>query len=202
MQNSFFGSMVTVVTCPHCQGRGTIIREHCERCSGSGLMDRTEPFTIEVPPGIESGQHLEYQGQGDMSESGYPGSLYVRVEVRPHPRFDRDGPDLHYTLHLTYWQAALGDRVTVPLLDGETQITVPAGTQPGEEIVLEGKGLPRLRRRGRGRQIIHLQVDVPEDLTPQQREAIENLARAFGDDLPEAGGKGFFSRLRGQNRGA
>lgn len=196
VQNSFFGSMMTVVTCPHCHGRGTVTREFCEDCDGSGLVEKTEPFTVEIPPGIESGQHLEYQGYGDMGESGYAGSLYVRVLVAPHDKFTREGPDLHYTLPLEIWQAALGDKIRVPMLDGETQVQIEPGTQSGTEITLTGKGLPQLRRRGRGRQIIHVQVITPRNLSPQQKEALENLARASGADLPSGEGKGLFSKLR------
>lgn len=196
MQNSIFGSMVTVVSCPQCGGRGSIVRDFCENCGGSGIVKATEQLTVEIPPGIENGQHLEYQGYGDMGESGYPGDLYIRVLVNPHPHFVREGADLRLTLPITFWQAALGDRVTARLIDGETQVHIEPGTQSETEIVLPGKGLPQLRRRGRGRLIIVVKVVTPENLTPRQKELFEDLARAFGDDVPAGGSKGFFARMK------
>lgn len=196
MQQSFFGNMVTVVTCPQCGGRGTIITERCPDCGGSGLVNAKEPFTVEVPPGIESGQHMQYEGYGDMGESGYPGDLYVRITVAPHPDFTREGSTLRATVPITFWQAALGDRITVKTLEGEQPLQIEPGTQPGTEVVLQGKGLPQLRRRGRGPQIVTLQVVTPRDLTPEQRRLFEQLAQAFGDDVPAGGHKGFFNKVR------
>jgi len=196
LQQSFFGTMATIVTCPQCQGRGTIITDPCETCHGSGIATRTEPFTVEIPPGIEDGQHIQYSGAGDMGESGHAGDLFVRVHVAPHPRFTRDGPTIHSTILLTFWQAALGDRLTVPTLEGEADITIEPGTQSGTEIVLTGKGLPQLRRRGRGRHVITLKLVTPEHLTPRQRELFEELAREFEDEVPEGGHKSLFDRIR------
>lgn len=197
MQQSFFGNMVSVVACPQCHGRGTIIREYCDECGGSGLVVATEQFTVEIPPGIESGQHLQYDGYGDMGESGYPGDLYVRVTVAAHPIFTREGPTLRSSVPITFWQAALGDKITVKTLDGEHKLHIEAGTQGGTEVVLQGKGLPQLRRRGRGPHIVTLKVVTPEDLNSEQCRLFEDLARAFGEDLPAGGGhKGFFSKVR------
>ncbi len=202
LQQSFFGTMATVVTCPQCRGRGTLITDPCETCGGSGISRRTEPFTVEIPPGIEDGQHIQYSGGGDMGESGHAGDLYVRIRVARHPLFTRDGPTIHSTVPLAFWQAALGDRLTVPTLEGETEIQVPAGTQSGAEIVLPGKGLPQLRRRGRGRHVITLRVVTPEHLTPEQRELFEQLAEAFGHEPPPPSGhKGLFDRLRDTLKG-
>ena len=200
-QQSFFGTMATIVACPHCRGKGSTITDPCEDCHGGGLVTKAEPFTVEIPPGIENGQHLQYSGYGDMGESGYAGDLYVRITVEPHPVLTREGPTLRSTVPITFWQAALGDRLTVPVLEGETEIQVEPGTQPGTEIVLPGKGLPQLRRRGRGRHVLTLQVETPRDLTPEQRELFEQLARAFGDDLPAGGSKGFFSRIKDTLKG-
>lgn len=196
VQQSFLGAMATIVTCPHCRGRGKTITDPCDECTGSGITTRTESFTVEIPPGIESGQHLQYADYGDMGESGHAGDLYVRIHVAPHPTFTREGPTLRSTVPITFWQATLGDRLTIPVLDGETQIQVEPGTQSGTEIVLQGKGLPQLRRRGRGRHVITLQLTTPQDLSPKQRELLEQLAREFGDDIPAGGSKGFFSRIK------
>jgi molecular chaperone DnaJ len=196
MQQSFFGTMATVVPCPTCRGKGVIITEPCEECHGTTLVTRTEPFTVEIPPGIENGQHLQYSNYGDMSESGHAGDLYVRIMVAPHPTLTREGPTLRSTIPITFWQAALGDRITVPTIEGETQIQVEPGTQSGTEIVLQSKGLPQLRRRGRGPHIITLQLTTPRDLNPKQRDLFEQLAREFGDEIPAGGSKSFFDRIK------
>lgn len=197
LQQSFFGTMATIVSCPNCHGRGTIVTDPCETCGGSGIATRTESFTVEIPPGIEDGQHIQYSGGGDMSEGGHAGDLYVRVNVAPHPRFTRDGATIHSTIPITFWQAALGDRLTVPTLEGETDITVAPGTQPGTEIVLTAKGLPQLRRRGRGRHVLTLKVVTPTNLSPRQRELFEELARESGDELPDGSHhRTLFDRIR------
>jgi len=201
MQQSFFGTVATVVTCPHCQGRGAVITDPCETCNGSGIASRTEPFTVEIPPGIEDGQHLQYTGGGDTGEGGHAGDLLVRIHIAPHPRFTRDGPTIHSTILLTFWQAALGDRLTVPTLEGETEIHVEPGTQTGTEIMLPGKGLPQLRRRGRGRHVIALRVVTPKHLTGEQRALFEQLAAAFGDEPPAGDHKGLFGRIKDTLKG-
>jgi molecular chaperone DnaJ len=197
VRQSLFGNMVSVGACPTCRGQGAIITEHCETCSGAGRVQQTETFTVEIPAGIESGQHLEYQGYGDVGEGGSVGSLYVRVTVADHDEFLREGPHVHALLPLAFWQAALGDRLTVRTLEGETQVTIKPGTQHGSQIRLGGKGLPQLRRRGRGDHIFTVQLTTPQDLTAEQREAFVELARAFGEE-PPAGetDKGFFARVR------
>lgn len=198
VHNSLFGNMVTVVACSRCGGQGQVITDPCEACEGSGRTVSEEEFTVDIPPGIESGQHLEYEGSGDAGEGGPPGSLYVRVTVAPHPHLIRDGIHLHSLLTVSFPQAALGDRVTVTALEGETEVTVPAGVQSGEQIRLAGKGLPHLRRRGRGDQIITVRVVTPSPLTERQRELLEQLAVELGDGPPAAPPetKSFFERLK------
>jgi len=197
VQRSIFGTLATIVTCPHCHGAGEIITDPCPQCEGRGVAPQTETFTVEVPPGIEDGQYLQYAGYGEMSESGHCGDLYVRIKVAPHPYFKRTGEAIRCTVPINFWQAALGDAITVPTLEGETQIHIPPGTQSGTEIVLEGKGLPRLRRRGRGPQIVTLQIVTPVALNEQQRKLLVECARAFGDKIPQgAQNKNFFSRRK------
>lgn len=200
MRQTLLGNMVTVVTCPQCRGQGTIIREFCEACEGHGVVRATEEFTVTVPPGIESGQHLEYEGRGDVSESGLAGSLYVRVTVRPHDEFIREGWHVRSVVPVHFWQAALGDTLTVRTLEGEETLHLAAGTQSGTELRLKGRGLPDLRRRGRGDHILTVQVVTPEELTAEQRELLEELARSFGHEPPASrdrgAGKGFFARVR------
>jgi molecular chaperone DnaJ len=177
-----------------------VIREFCEDCQGRRLVTSSEEFSVNIPPGIEHGQHLEYEGHGDMSESGLAGSLYIRIGVRPHETFMREGRHVRSLLPLHYWQAALGDNLQVRTLEGEQALHVPAGTQSGAELRLKGQGLPDLRRRGRGDQILTVQVVTPEHVTPEQRQLLAELARSFGDKPPVAPdhghAKGFFARVR------
>jgi len=154
-------------------------------------------MTVEVPPGIESGQHLQYDGYGEASaDGGPPGDLYVRVLVAEHEHFVREGCDLRLRLPVAIWQAALGDTVRIPTLEREVEFEIPAGVQSGEEIRLPGKGLPGLRSRSRGDQIVTITVTTPQDLTPDQRRLFEELAQAFGDRVPKPRGKGVFGKVR------
>lgn len=197
MHNTFLGNMVTVVACPHCQGQGTIVEEACETCNGRRVVYRQEELTITVPPGIEDGQHLEYEGYGDTSDAGLAGSLYVRVTVKSHPDFRRDGRHLRAVLPVHYWQVALGDTLTVPTLEDESSLDLPAGTQSGDNLRLKGHGLPDLRHRGRGDIIYTVQVVTPEHLTPEQRQALEQLAASFHSAPPaRTPHKSFFERVR------
>jgi molecular chaperone DnaJ len=198
VHNSLFGNMVTVAACSRCRGQGQIITDPCPQCEGSGRVETAEEFTVDIPPGIESGQHLEYEGYGDAGDGGPPGSLYVRITVAPHPHLVREGMNLHSLLTISFSQAALGDRVQAVTLEGEHEITVPAGIQSGEQIKLKGQGLPHLRRRGRGDQLVTVQVVTPTSLTERQRELLEQLALESGDELPTAPpeAKGFFERLK------
>jgi molecular chaperone DnaJ len=200
MRQTLLGNMVTVVPCQPCRGQGFIIREFCEACQGRGVGRGTEDFTVSVPPGIESGQHLEYEGRGDVSESGLPGSLYVRITVKPHDEFVRDGRHVRSVLPVHFWQVALGDTLDVRTLEGGERLHLAAGTQSGAELRLKGQGLPDLRRRGRGDHIYTVQVVTPEHLSAEQRGLLEDLARGFGDEPPVAhehgSAKGFFARVR------
>lgn len=197
VRNTFLGNMVTVVACPQCRGQGQIVTEHCESCTGRGLVGHTEEFTVQVPPGIESGQHLEYEGHGDMSESGLAGSLYVRVTVKPHADFIRDGRHVRQLLPVHFWQVALGDTLDVRTLEGPETLDLAAGTQSGTELRLKGKGLPDLRRRGRGDHIYTIQVVTPEDLTAEQKDLLAQLATSFGHEQPRPPHhKSFFERVR------
>lgn len=184
MNRSSFGTFVQVVPCPTCRGKGKIIQSPCPRCRGGGLTRKDRNISVKVPPGIDEGFQLRLQGQGEMSpESDSPGDLYVLIHVAPHPYFKRDEDDLLYNLRIGFPQAALGARVSVPTLDGNFDVDIREGTQPGEIITLKGKGMPRFRGYGRGDLLIRIDIAVPERLTQQQKTLLEELAKEFDQSV-------------------
>ena len=193
-----FGQMVRGVVCDTCGGAGKVPETPCAECAGSGRTPGHRTQEIEVPAGIESGQRLRVSGAGHAGGAGAPpGDLYVDVQVSEDERFQRDGTDLLSVVSIPATEAMLGTAVTVPTLDGESEIEVAAGTQPGHEEVLRGAGLPRLGGRRRGNQRVVFNVIVPTNLSEDQRELTERL-----DETLEAGnlgprhGEGLFSRVR------
>jgi molecular chaperone DnaJ len=193
-----FGQMVRSAVCDVCGGAGKVPQTPCETCGGSGRTRQSRTSAIEVPAGIEAGQRLRISGAGHVGEPGAPpGDLYVEVAVAEDERFEREGTDLIATASIPATQAMLGTTVTVPTLEGEEEIEVAPGTQPGHQYVLRGIGLPRLGGRRRGNQRVILEVFVPTNLDPDQRELVERLDETLGDEnLAERGGDGIFSRVR------
>ena len=180
VNRSNFGTFVQVVPCSTCRGQGKIIDSQCPMCRGTGLMRKQRKITVKVPPGIDEGYQLRLQGQGEMApESDTPGDLYALIHIAPHSYFKRDEDDLLYDLQIGFPQAALGARVSVPTLDGNTDMDVPAGTQPGQIIRLRGRGMPKFRGYGRGDLLLRIEIVVPEKLTQQQRTLLEELAKEF-----------------------
>jgi molecular chaperone DnaJ len=193
-----FGQMVRATACDACGGAGKIPQQPCETCGGGGRTRQSRTSAIEVPAGIEDGQRMRITGAGHAGEAGAPpGDLYVEVGVAEDERFERDGSDLISTVSIPATEAMLGTTVTVATLEGEEEIEVEAGTQPGTEKVLRGLGLPRLNGRRRGSQRVILDVFVPTNLNAEQREIAERLDESLEDDnlAPRHGG-GLFSRVR------
>lgn len=193
-----FGQMVRAAPCETCGGAGKIPETPCETCGGAGRTRQRRTSSIEVPAGIEDGQRMRISGAGHAGEAGAPaGDLYVEVAVADDERFEREGPDLISTVPLPATEAMLGTRVTVPTLEGEEEIEVEPGTQPGAEKVLRGAGLPRLNSRRRGNQRIVLEVFVPTNLSEEQREIAERLDESLeAANLEPQHGEGIFSRVR------
>ncbi|MFP4591695.1 MAG: molecular chaperone DnaJ [Halobacteriales archaeon] len=196
VRRSAFGQVQQSRPCPRCDGEGRIVSEACPTCAGDGIVEREATLEVEVPAGIRDGQTLRMRGEGAPGEGGGPpGDLLIEVRVTDHPDFDRDGDDLRYDLELSIPQAALGDRVVVPTLDGEVELRVPAGTQPGDRFRLDDRGMPRLEGRGRGDLIVEVDVRVPTELTEEQREALQALAGAMDEELDVDAS--LFDRIRG-----
>jgi molecular chaperone DnaJ len=193
-----FGQMVRGVACDACGGAGKVPETPCAECGGSGRTRGRQTREVEVPAGIEAGQRLRVPGAGHAGEAGAPpGDLYVEVAVAADERFRRDGTDLVSVVSIPATEAMLGTTVTVPTLEGESEIELPAGTQPGHEETLRGAGLPRLGSRRRGNQRVIFNVIVLTNLNDEQRQAVERLDESLGpDNLGPRQGEGLFSRVR------
>ncbi len=194
---TMLGQMVNVTTCPRCRGEGRIIEKPCATCRGDGRTERKRRLRVAVPAGIDEGHQIRLSGEGEAGPRGGPaGNLYVAVHVEPHPALRRDGTELYYELPLSITQATLGARVLVPTADGEEELDVRAGTQPGTEIRLRGKGVPHLRRSGvRGDLHVLVSVQVPTRLNRRQRELLEALAAESGEQVTHGGG-GILDRVK------
>jgi len=195
---SALGQFVRAGTCTHCAGDGRVPEQPCEECGGRGRIAGTRSFDVEIPPGIESGQRIRIAGAGHAGEAGArAGDLYVRVHVADDERFQREGTDLVTVIEIPATEAMLGTEATVPTLDGEREINIEPGTQPGQRVVLRGVGLPDLRGAYRGDQHVFVNVIVPGRLSEEQRELAERLGDTLGpDNLSRDGGEGLFSRVR------
>jgi molecular chaperone DnaJ len=193
-----FGQMVRGVVCDACAGAGKIPETPCAECGGSGRKPGQKTQAIEIPPGIESGQRLRVSGAAHAGDAGAPaGDLYVEVTVAEDERFERDGTDLISVVSIPATEAMLGTAVAVPTLDGEREIELAPGVQPGHEGVLRGAGLPRLGSRRRGNQRVILEVIVPTNLSEEQREVVERLDESLEEaNLGQRHGEGLFSRVR------
>jgi molecular chaperone DnaJ len=199
VRNSVFGQMLTTGPCPTCRGTGRRILDPCQTCGGEGRLRVTETVTIDVPPGVADGTRLRLAGRGEAGRNGGPtGDLYVRVRVRPHEVFTREGDDLHCELRVPMTAAALGTRVTLETLDGDDTLAVPAGTQTGDVLTLRRKGMPKLGGGGvqRGNLYVHCRVETPTRLDDEQVMLLRRLAELRGEHYSESHGKGLFGRLR------
>ncbi|MFN8528971.1 MAG: molecular chaperone DnaJ [Anaerolineae bacterium] len=202
VQQTFLGPMVQVNTCPRCNGKGEIIPTPCANCKGAGKIRIKVTLPIHVPPGVREGLQIQMRGEGDPGESGAPaGNLYVVVHVQEHEYFKRKENDIVLEVTINVAQAALGDKITIPSVDGDVELVVPAGTQSGKVFRLRGKGIPRLRsdgsNSGRGDQLVYVVVEVPAKLTDEQRRLFEALSKTMGREVQpqKNNGKGFFDRV-------
>jgi molecular chaperone DnaJ len=193
-----FGQLVRSHVCDACGGDGKIAVEPCSECRGRGRMARRRTLEVDIPAGIADEQRIRLTGRGHAGErGGRPGDLYVLVRVTPDERFVRDGNDLVSVIDLPAPQAALGAKVTVPTLDGEEEVEIEPGTQPGAVITLRGKGMPSLRRGRRGDQRVVVNVMIPRKLNAEQRDLLERFSATLGDEnLREDGDESLFARVK------
>ena len=182
VQRTPFGQMQTQTVCNNCHGSGKIIDSPCKKCAGKGRIRHTVEREIDIPAGIDDGQVLNVRSGGDAGVNGGPsGDLHVSINVRPHPIFEREGYDVYCEIPITFAQAALGDEITVPTLDGKVKFQIHEGTQPGDEFKLKGKGIRLLNYPGRGDQYVKISVEVPKDLTKEQKAKIKEFDSSTND---------------------
>jgi molecular chaperone DnaJ len=201
VQQTFLGPMVQVATCPRCNGSGETIATPCPTCKGNGRIRAKAVLNVTVPAGVREGLQIQIRSEGDMGDRGAPqGNLYVVVHVTDHEFFKRKDNDIILDININVAQAALGDKLNIPTVDGDVELGIPAGTQTGKVFRLRGKGIPRLRsdgsNSGRGDQLVYVQVEVPTKLSDEQRGLFEKLAATMGGEVqPQRNGKGFFDRV-------
>jgi molecular chaperone DnaJ len=190
------GEFVRTQACPRCGGGGRLIEHPCEQCDGSGRMLERRTLTVDVPAGIHDGQRIRLSGEGHAGSQGGPaGDVYVRVRVKPDPRFVREGDDVYSRIDLTIVEAALGATRTIETLDGKVVLTFEPGTQPNEVRQLPGRGMPVLQGFGRGDHRVLVNVVVPRQLSAEQRELLEEFARRTSDANYRAD-ESFFEKLK------
>ncbi len=196
VSQSVFGQVIRSGTCPDCEGAGRIVEHPCDRCDGVGRTIETPEVDVDVPAGIHDGQRIRLRGEGHAGALGGPrGDAFVLVRVRAAERLLRDGDDLVTLVEVTMTQAALGGAVQVTLPDGEAELEIPAGTQPGDVRVLRGRGMPSLSSGRRGDLRARVAVRVPRALSSEQRALLEQLGATLGDDAYRDD-DGFFDRLK------
>ncbi|MDN6195314.1 MAG: molecular chaperone DnaJ [Atopostipes suicloacalis] len=197
-QNTPFGRVRTQTTCPTCDGTGQIIKEKCETCGGDGFETKRHSVEVNVPAGVEDGNQIRLQGQGDAGENNGPyGDIYIIFRVKPSDIFERRGTEVYYELAINIVQATLGDEIKVPTPHGKVKLKVPAGTQPGATFRLRGKGAPSLRTNATGDQHVKIKVNVPKDISDEQAKHLRSFAEESGyEEQSEQRNESFFSKVK------
>lgn len=191
------GMMRRQVTCDVCHGIGKEIKDPCPTCHGSGHEKKRHKVSVKIPAGVETGQQIRLQGQGEAGFNGGPyGDLFVIIKVLPSKEFERDGSTIYYSMNISFVQAALGDTVEVPTVHGKVELTIPAGTQTGKTFRLRGKGAPKLRGGGQGDQHVTVNIVTPTKLNPAQVAALKDFAKAGGDKPVTLKKKGLFDKAK------
>ena len=170
-------------TCGACGGTGSVVGDPCTTCRGETRVAKELKLNVKVPPGVENGTRIRYQGEGDAGRSGGPkGDLYVVLSIRPHDFFERDGQDLRCVIPISFPQAALGAEIDIPAIGGNVTVKIPEGTQNGKQLRVRGKGVPFLNNSGRGDLVVQVLVQVPRKLSRTQRELVSKLAESLTVD--------------------
>jgi molecular chaperone DnaJ len=196
VRQSILGQMVTAGPCGRCGGLGQIVERPCSECRGEGRRVQDKTYTVDIPPGVDTGSTLRLAGRGaaGVRGGGY-GDLYVHVRVKPHARFSRDGYDLVHELHVPVTQAVLGAHIPFDTLDGSEDLVVPRGTQSSRVFRLRGRGVPHVEGRGRGDLLVRVVVDTPTDVSAEEEDLLRQLAELRGEAVAPAD-SGFLSRIR------
>ena len=175
-QRTPFGLFQQTGPCPYCHGKGELPQDSCSNCSGEGIVRKRKKIEVSIPAGVDNGMRLRVKGEGEVSPNNGPnGDLYVIIHVKEHDYFQREGQDLHLTVPISFTQAALGDEIEVPIIDGKASLKIPAGTQSETVFRMRGKGLPYLQHSDSGDQLVKVKITVPTKLTKHQQELIKQL---------------------------
>ncbi|MDP4262193.1 MAG: molecular chaperone DnaJ [Bacteroidota bacterium] len=198
VQNTFLGQMQTVTTCPACNGEGTTITAKCGTCKGEGRIYGEETVTIDIPAGVQEGMQLNISGRGNAGErGGSPGDLIILIEEEQHKELQREGLNAAYELYLSFTDAVFGTQIEVPTIDGRAKIKIPPGTQSGKIFRLKGKGFPAVNSYEKGDQLIHVNVWTPQNLTAEEKAALEKLSHSPNfKPHPDKNEKGFFDKIK------
>jgi molecular chaperone DnaJ len=195
-QQGFGGMFRMVTTCPNCRGKGSVVRDQCRSCGGSGRQVRKRVVTVKIPAGVHEGQAVRIAGEGEPGDNGAPnGDLHCYITVRQHPVFSRHNNDIVCQIPVSFSQAALGGQIDVPTLNGAEKMDVPPGTQHGEVFKLKSKGLPDIRTSRRGDQIVQILIEIPRRLSDRQKELLREFAETEDASvMPQR--KGFMDKLK------
>ncbi|SRR6056297_3330429 len=176
VQRTILGDMQVQMTCPDCKGEGKSYTQKCSKCRGAGVVEETSPIEVNIPAGVDSGETLRLNGEGEAGIGGFPsGDLYINIEVSPSSKFKREGYDIHTTREISFKQAVLGDKISIDTIHGGVNLKIPAGTQSGTVFKLRGKGIKKLQGTGYGDHLVEVKVKTPTNLNRKQKKQIEDL---------------------------
>lgn len=196
VSRSLLGQFVNVSPCNYCDGEGMVIDKPCPVCRGEGRVEGVSNISVKIPPGVTTGNYIPIRGAGNAGPRGGPsGDVIVLIEEEEHPVFIRHGDDIVHEMLISFTQAALGDEITVPTLDGNVNLKIPSGTQPGKIFRLRGKGIPHLHGYGKGDELIRVSVWIPTRLSSEEKKLLKELAPKESLKPPK-GDKDFFEKLK------
>lgn len=191
-----FGIMQSTTECDECGGRGKIIKDACKSCRGNGTVRKSKTLEVNIPAGIDEGQRIALNGQGNAGiNSGPAGDLIIQISIRRHEFFVRHGFDLRLELPITFSDAALGAKITIPTPDGVGELSIPEGTQSGTTFSVRGKGVPKLNGKGRGDLLVTVVIETPKGLSRKQKELLEAFAESM-NEKNHAKRKNFFDKFK------
>lgn len=195
-QNTVFGRVMNVRPCDECRGEGKVIKEPCPQCMGRGSVRKSRKITLDIPAGVDTGSVMPLRGEGEPGlKGGSNGDLYVYMRVKPHKLFKREGINLYSEIPISFTQAALGDEIDVPTLEGKMKYSVPEGTQTGTTFRIKNKGIPSLKNKMKGDLYFTVRVSVPKKLSEQQKELLRKYAEISTDNVDDQG-KSFFDKVK------
>ena len=178
LKSTILGQFKSIQTCAKCQGTGKIAKTDCPQCQGKGVKTEKVKINVVIPAGIKDKMTVRVSKEGEASASGRSGDLYLEVKIKPHPQFYRKEDDIYYDLNLSFSQAALGDKIDIPIINGEKRIKIRAGVQSGEEVRLRGLGFPHLNHFGSGDEVIKIKIITPKKLSREQKKIFEELKKS------------------------